>query len=241
MNILVLGHKGMLGHMVVKYLTDQNINITTTPYKFPSEEFKQDIIKFNGDYIINCIGAIPQKTQNFSINTELPIWLSENIISRIIHPGTDCEIDNDEYGNSKRIARDYIIKNSNNTKIVKASIIGPELESKSSLLEWFLNSKDKVNGYTNAMWSGITTLEWAKQCYKVINNWDFYNIENIVISDCLSKYELLLLIKDIFDKDIIVIPNDKVNINKCLTLGNLNTLNIKDQLVELKKYYYGSE
>lgn len=241
MGIIVLGHKGMLGHMVVKYLSNLNFNIKTISYKFPSKEFEEEIRNFNGDYIINCIGAIPQKTKNFSINLELPIWLSLNSPSKVIHPGTDCEIDNDDYGISKKNARDYIINNSTNTKIIKASIIGPELSSKNSLLEWFLNSENEVEGYTNAMWSGVTTLEWAKQCVNIINNWELYNSENIILSTCLSKYNLLNLIKDIFNKEINIKPNNKIHTNKCLIQGNLLVPNIEIQLMELKKYYYDNK
>jgi dTDP-4-dehydrorhamnose reductase len=236
MDILVLGHKGMLGHMVCKYLNDQGFNIKTIDYKFPSDEFKYYVKTFSGDFIINCIGAIPQKTSTFNINTELPIWLSDNASSKVIHPGTDCEIDDDEYGNSKRIARDYIIKNSNNTKIVKASIIGPELESKSSLLEWFLNSENEVKGYTKAMWNGITTLEWAKQCLNLIKNWSAYDKETIIQGECLSKFELLNKIKLVFNKEINILPIEK-GINKCL-VGKIQAPKINIQLHELKEYYY---
>jgi dTDP-4-dehydrorhamnose reductase len=236
MNILILGHKGMLGHMLLKYLTDQKYTVQTVNHRFPSEEFKTEILNFKGDYIINAVGAIPQKTNLFSINYELPIWLDRYSNTKIIHAGTDCEIDNDEYGISKKIASDYIKKSSINTKIIKTSIIGPELNSKSSLLEWFLNNENEVKGYTKAMWSGITTLEWAKQCLNLINNWDKYKIENIIESTCLSKYDLLNLIKEIFDKKINITPDDSVIINKCLK-GNIKVSNIKTQLQELKKYY----
>ena len=237
MNILILGHKGMLGHMLVKYLTNQNYTIHTIDYRFPSKEFKNKVLNFKGDYIINAIGAIPQKTNLFDINHELPVWLDKYINNKIIHAGTDCEIDNNDYGISKRIASNYIKESSTNTKIIKTSIIGPELGSRSSLLEWFLNSENDIKGYTKAMWSGITTLEWAKQCLSLINGWDEYNKENIIESTCLSKYDLLLLIKKVFNKDINIIPEDKVSINKCLK-GTIKTLNIETQLQELKNYYY---
>jgi len=237
MTILILGHKGMLGHIVFNYLSDQNFDVKTIDYRFPSKKFKQYIKSFKGDFIINCIGSIPQKTSIFDINTELPIWLSDNTLTKIIHPGTDCEMDNDEYGNSKRIAREYIIKNSYNTKIIKTSIIGPELISKNSLLEWFLNSENEVKGYTKTMWSGITTLEWAKQCLNLIKNWESYNKETIIEGTCLSKYNLLNLIKEIFNKEINIIPDNGVDINKCLK-GNIKVSDIKIQLQELKNYYY---
>lgn len=236
MDVLILGYKGMLGHMVYRYLKDQNFNISIINSRFPSKEFKHQVKSFKGDFIINCIGAIPQKTSIFDINTKLPIWLSNNIKTKIIHPGTDCEIDDDNYGISKQKAKEYIINKSKNTKILKASIIGPEINSKNSLFEWFINSEKEVKGYTRAMWSGVTTLEWAKQCLNMINNWDSYEKENIIESTCLSKYDLLNLIKEIFNKDIIITPNDNFISNKCL-IGNIKSQDIKTQLQELKKYY----
>lgn len=237
MNILVLGHKGMLGHMVVKYLSDKEYNITTCNYRFPSNEFNKFIKRYKGDYIINCIGSIPQKTKDFSINYELPIWLDENTNCNIIHPGTDCEIDLDNYGISKKKASDFIIRNSKNTKIIKSSIIGPELNSNASLFEWLLSQKKEVYGYTTAMWNGNTTLEWAKHCYDLINNWTKYDIETIIEGECLSKYDLLCSIKHVFNLNINIIPIEIKSVNKCL-IGNIKTSNIKIQLENLKEYYY---
>ena len=106
MKILVLGHKGMLGHMVVKYLQDKNVYVNTLKTRWPVAQ--TEIKQFKGDYIINCIGAIPQRTNNFDINWQLPIWLDLHAPCKVIHPGTDCEMDNDEYGISKNIAANQL-------------------------------------------------------------------------------------------------------------------------------------
>jgi dTDP-4-dehydrorhamnose reductase len=237
MNVLVLGHKGMLGHMVSEYLSNNGVTVTITPFRYLTPDFADAVTFFRGEYIINCIGAIPQRTKDFSINEGLPIWLDTLANTRVIHPGTDCEVDEDVYGVSKRKARDYIIEKGTRTKILKTSIIGPELDSKVSLLEWFLNSENSVGGYTKAMWSGITTLEWAKQCYNLMQDWDSYGVENIIESTCLSKFDLLSLIREVFNKDIEIIPNPSVEVDKCL-VGGIKTKSIKEQLVELKEYYY---
>lgn len=234
-HILILGHGGMLGHMVSKYLADKCV-CYTTQHRFPSNEFKQDILNFDGDYIINCIGAIPQRKNEFQVNFDLPIWLSDNAKCKVIHPSTDCEVDDNEYGISKRKAAEYIKTYSNNTKIIKTSIIGPELNGHSSLLSWFLSSTGEVKGYKNAMWNGITTLEWAKLCYNMINWWDSFHTENIAQSSCVSKYELLVILKELYQKDIIIIPFENKFIDKCLN-GTIITNHIKEQLEDLKKYY----
>ena len=107
MKILILGHTGMLGHMVHKYLTSKLLNVETTQHRWPSQEFKEYIKDYDGDFIINCIGAIHQKTNNFDVNWELPIFLDFYSQCKIIHKGTECEMDDDNYGTSKQIARDY--------------------------------------------------------------------------------------------------------------------------------------
>ena len=43
MNILILGHTGMLGHMVAKVFEEKGYNIITTEHRWPSEEFKEFI------------------------------------------------------------------------------------------------------------------------------------------------------------------------------------------------------
>lgn len=233
--VLILGHKGMLGHMVSKYFS----NIYKCEFvdaKFPSNEFKDTVINFDGDYIINCIGAIPQRTDIFDVNYELPVWLSENVKCRVIHPGTDCEMDSDAYGISKKRASDYIKSNSKNTKIIKTSIIGPELGEPKSLLGWFLNSKEEVNGYTKAMWNGITTYQWAQICQTMMLYWSVFNTETIVQSNCVSKYDLLRAIREVYDKEIIINPFENKRLDKCLK-GTILAKPIKEQLFEMKSFY----
>ena len=248
MKVLVLGHKGMLGHMVHKYLSTKNdYELVTTDLRWPSKEFKDYIIDFwyaqDGDYIINCIGAIHQRTSDFDVNTELPIWLDDNIdynlsSCRVIHPGTDCEIDDDDYGNSKRKATEYLIEKGCMTKIIKTSIIGHELNTKASLLEWFLNvSDEEINGYADYHWNGNTTLQWAKICYDIMNNPREYDLLTIPTTECISKCRLLEIMRDVYDKEITINRNYDIKVNKCL-IGNTKVPvpNIKEQLIEMKKF-----
>lgn len=235
--VLILGHNGMLGHMMAKYLSENSFEISFLSERWPLS--KSLILSFDGDYIINCIGAIPQRTSNFEINWHLPIWLDLNCECRIIHPGTDCEIDLDDYGRSKKVAANFINNSGSRTKVLKTSVIGPELTTNSSLLNWFLSQNNEVFGYTHALWNGNTTLEWAKQCEKLMNNWDDYDTETIIYSNAISKYELLNIFKDVFNKNILIKPK---SLGKDKTLkGSIKTKNILDQLIELKNYYYIKE
>ena len=235
--VLVLGHTGMLGNCVHKYFSSfKNIETFSVDGRWDDDDFLTEIVNMDVDYVVNCIGAIPQRTKDFEINYELPIWLDKNLECRVIHPGTDCEMDNDHYGISKVNASDYIKNDGERTKIIKTSIIGHELNSSNSLLDCFLNSKDSVSGYTQAMWNGNTTLEWAHACLQLMNDWDSWETETIIKSYCISKFELLTEIADIYDKDIEIKLDASVVADKCLIkCKQRNPITI--QLKELKEFY----
>ncbi len=238
MKVLVLGHNGMLGNAVFKYLTQKGLELVTTKHRWPSAEFKEIVSTSDVQVVVNCIGAIPQRKKIFNVNYELPKWLDENAKCKIIHPGTDCEIDDDEYGVSKRQAVNYIIEKGKNTKIIKTSIIGHEVNSKASLLDWFLNEEGSVRGYNNHYWNGNTTLQWAKVCFEIINSWDKYDTLTIIESERISKFELLNIISNVYEKDIIIedYTHPKTVNNKCLK-GNIIAPSLSKQLSELKGFY----
>ena len=240
MKVLVLGHTGMLGHMVCRYLALKGHGILLTDERWPTDKFFEYLNNFDGDFVINCIAAIPQRTDDFVINYDLPIWLDKNLKCNVIHPGSDGELGNDYYGVSKLNASDYIRIEGKRTKIIKTSIIGPEIHNKVSLLEWFLNTDEKtVHGYDKFYWNGITTLQWSKICNSMINDFESYDVLNIPTSNRVSKYELLEIIKDVFNKDIEIKKNSKVEFERCLEkTDGMPHLDIKTQLKELKGYYY---
>ena len=237
MKVLVLGHTGMLGNVVRNYLRQtEDISFVTTKYRWPTDTFKTSVKNFDGDFIINCIGAIPQRTDKFEINYELPIWLDENVDCRIIHPATDCEMDSDDYGKSKFKAGRHLSLHGRNTKQIVTSIIGHELETNFSLLDWFLSSEGEVFGWSEHYWNGNTTLEWIKQACSLMVDWDKYAKRTVISTDCISKYKLLNIIKEVYEKDIIINKSDEVQANKCLN-GQIKTKPIRQQLKELKVFY----
>jgi len=232
-NILVLGHKGMLGHMVYKVFSDYSkYKVVTINERFPN--WNKEIFN-NIDFVINCIGAIPQKTNEFDINWQIPLWLNENTNCKVIHPATDCEKDDNSYAISKKQASSYIKDYCKSTKIIQTSVIGPELNSNVCLLEWFLSQKGEVYGYTDAIWNGVTTLEWAKQCKIIINSWDIAPILTILHSNKVSKFKLLYTIQECYGKrDVIIMPK-RLGSDRTLK-GNIKVKNIQEQIIELINY-----
>jgi dTDP-4-dehydrorhamnose reductase len=143
------------------------------------------------DYIINCIGAIKPSINESNpasvadairLNAHFPHELVAHTFyfgGKIIHPSTDCvfsgntkapylETDTpdaaDIYGRSKAMGESSEAMN------IRTSIIGPEIHSKKSLLEWYLEQQRCVNGYINHNWNGITTLQWAKTTHDIIQS-----------------------------------------------------------------------
>jgi len=236
--VLVLGHGGMLGYTVRDYFSGKDgCDVEVVSGRWPSDNFKEKIKSFEGDVIVNCIGAIPQRRVLFDVNHEFPIWLDSNSPCNVIHPGTDCEADKDPYGESKNKAFEYLKTHGVKTKIIKCSIIGHETKSKCSLLEWFLSCENRsVKGYTKCMWNGITTLQWAKICYGLARNFEDYEFVSTPATECISKADLLNTMKEVYSKDITVIGDDSKVLDKCL-VGNIEVPNIKNQLEELKQFF----
>jgi len=240
LKVLVLGHTGMLGNMVNKYLSSK-YEVITTNLRAEDYAFDQLIKNFEGDYIINCIGRIPQKWKHWidtepgmTINTNLPIKLNKNAKCRVIHPSSDCEENGiDEYARSKLYATNYILSEGQRTKIIKCSIIGPELETCDSLFSWVLNQKKDINGYTNQMWNGITSLEWAKRAEDIMIHWRKYDKMNVFRTVRISKFYLIHQIVSIFNLNINVIPFELDNeIDRSLH-GGKYIGQIEDQLKEM--------
>lgn len=236
--VLILGHNGMLGHMVKKYL-GQFYQIETIDARWPNQDFKEAVQASKADFLVNCIGAIPQRTKSFEINSELPIWLDQNFSGNIVHPATDCEMDNDDYGLSKKAATDWLLENGTRTKIIKTSIIGPEQNGHASLMDWFLSNADgsEVRGYTNHYWNGSTTHKWAEFAHSLIEDWKVVNQFTVIGTTCVTKYDLLQSINRVYGRNVTINGFETEQpAMKCLNL-DLEFGTIEDQIQKMKDFY----
>ena len=183
------------------------------------EEFLVDI---NPDIIINAAGITTRREKESNINQiKFTNSILPNILSswsekngcRLIHFSTDCVFSGekgnykdsdkpdalDTYGKTKSIGE----VSGANTLTLRSSMIGFELYNRTELLEWVLSNKNKtINGFSNVIYSGITTILMSKIVIKIINEFPdligIYNISSVPI----SKYSLLKKINDIFDLNI---------------------------------------
>lgn len=188
------------------------------------------------DFVINCLGAIKQKkiknSEMLKINSLLPkklFKLCGLLDFKLIHISTDCVFsgargnydENDRadamdiYGRSKFLGEFF----GHNCITIRTSIIGHELNTRHSLLEWFLgNRSKKIFGYKNAFFNGFTTLELSRIIYKyfIMKNINFKKNLVHISSKKISKYDLLQIIKKIYNSKITIIPECETKIDRTL-------------------------
>lgn len=232
---MVLGHKGMLGQMAMKYFKRKGYEIHTIPFRFNAEQrdkFIDELLKYPEAIILNCIGKIKQKTEDDNellwANALLPLALNQHLLSTqtLVHPSTDCVYDGktnepysqsdqpnamDTYGWSKLLGEKAVV-NRPNTIIFRVSIIGPdESPGGKGLLAWFLGNEAgaELKGFSNHFWNGITTLEWCKQIEKLLQRKDINKKTIFEIGgtkESYSKLQMLELFQSFFNTDFIIKP-----------------------------------
>lgn len=268
MRICILGAGGMLGHMLVRVLSDDHDVYGTSKQEWSERaglarflEKKRwiggvdakDIKTVNNcfaehqfDVVINCIGVVKQRVHRttddemIEINARFPhkiLDICAAFGTRLIHISTDCvfsgikgdyvETDTpdpvDIYGSSKLAGE--IVDAHNLT--IRTSHVGRELTNFTSLFEWILKNRGKqVVGYSNAIYSGLTTYSLAV----VINSMlaTGVNIGGLVhvASKSLSKFQLITELNSRLGLGIDIKMDESVVINR--------SLRASDQLKQFK-------
>ena len=179
--------------------------------------FEAKLNKINPDVVINCAGAFDRKTNTTSydeliyLNSVVPRklnHLSKYFNFRLIHFSTDrvfdglkgnyseLEIPNatDQYGLSKFLGE----SEGDNSVILRLSIIGHDLLEKKNIIDWFLSQKDSVEGFENAIFSGLPTNVVGEIILRhIIPNQDIRGVYHLS-SNPISKFDLLSLVKNAY-------------------------------------------
>ena len=272
MKVLIVGSNGMAGHVIKKYLTSQGYTVQTlarnnADYGLDIENTVITKSFFNEskndfDFIINCIGllvkdSIDRPDRAAIINSWLPHCIENEIKdskTKLIHLSTDCMFDGKQgnyietdlhtetnsYGKSKSFGE---INNSKDITF-RMSIIGPELKKNGTGLFNFIynNINEELQGWDNAWWNGITTLQLAKCIDQYIQNPTITGIYHLVDNNVkINKYDLLCKINSVFNLNKTIIrtqgpkPVNKILINTRSDFSfNVNNYDI--QLAELKEF-----
>lgn len=186
--------------------------------------------------VINCVGLIKQLADAqdplsaLPINSMLPHRLASLcglLEARLIHISTDCVFSGrkgmyvekdisdaeDLYGKSKYIGEVGGLRNS---ITLRTSIIGHELDSQLSLIDWFLSQTGSVKGYARAVFSGLPTVEIAR----VIKGFvlpcpELYGVYNVSAAP-IDKFSLLKLVSDVYGHSINIVEDRLVCIDRSL-------------------------
>ena len=193
------------------------------------DEVTRALASIQPDLVINCIGLIKQVGHlahdplfSISLNALLPHRASlicRTAGIRMIHISTDCvfsgrkgsyvETDQsdaeDLYGRTKFLGEVHYP----HTVTLRTSIIGQELKTRLGLIEWFLAQTGAIKGYQKAIFTGVTTDELSRIIMNyVIPHPELSGLYH-VSSDPISKYDLLLLAREAYQKDITILPDQE--------------------------------
>jgi len=188
------------------------------------------------DIVINCIGLIKQLADAKDPLTALPInamfphrlaKLCALANTRLVHISTDCVFSGrkgmyleddasdaeDLYGKSKYIGELHDVSHA---VTLRTSIIGHELQSSESLIDWFLSQKNPTKGYEKAVFSGLPTIELARVIKDyVIPKPELNGLYHVSVEP-IDKLSLLKLVAKTYNKEIDIIPDDQVCIDRSL-------------------------
>jgi dTDP-4-dehydrorhamnose reductase len=184
------------------------------------------------DVVVNCVGLLVTPSEEHKelavrINALLPRFLEHRYAhtpTRVVHLSTDgvfsgkAEAYEEDapcdggtfYGRTKALGE---LTNDKDVTI-RMSIIGPTLHKEGGgLFNWFLQQGGgEVSGYTNVSWCGVTTLELAKAIAYVLEH-KVAGICHVAPVEGISKYDLLVLLKTVFQRDTTVKPAEGQGIN----------------------------
>ena len=147
--------------------------------------------------------------------------------ARLIHISTDCvfsgnkgnyvETDNpdpvDIYGSSKLAGE--IVDDHNLT--IRTSHVGRELTNFTSLFEWILSNRGKkVVGYSNVIYSGLTTFSLSVVINSLLTTGSSINGLVHVASNPIDKFKLITELNNRLDLDINVEIDKSVVLNRSL-------------------------
>ena len=197
------------------------------------QSFFDQIRLIQPNYIVNCIGVLINRAERdpesaIFLNAHLPHRLEKlanKINAKLIHMSTDCVFSGNKQSpyleTDERDGEDIYAKTkalgeviSENHLTIRTSVVGPEIKNGSeSLFHWFMNQSGVIEGFTKAIWSGVTTIELAKAIKWFIEN-DTTGLYHLTNGIPISKYDLLHLFKNHTNKHIEISKVDGIVNNK---------------------------
>lgn len=200
-----------------------------------AKALRSSIIVARPDVVVNAVGVVKQEpsadpSEMLALNAVLPhtlATLAKELDFRLITISTDCVFSGSK-GNYRESESPDPTDFYGKTKVdgevrgpdcltLRTSMIGRELDSCHSLVEWMLaHRNEELRGYVNAIFSGFPTLRLSQIIADVITDHPALTGVYHVSSEAISKYDLLKLINDHFNANIRIIPDQNLRIDRSL-------------------------
>lgn len=244
MKILVLGARGMLGHVVKQHFLEKGHEVKGTS-RDATEDYGLDALKdvnaletiidqYRPDAIVNCIGILNKDAEDHHAlavmaNSYLPHYVDELCRDKgvkFVHISTDCVFDGKKGEYTEDSFKDAVsfygqskslgeVNNDVNITL-RTSIVGPDRnENGIGLFQWFMKQQGETGGFDKVIWTGVTTIELAKAIEKALEN-NLTGLRHVVNNEKIDKFSLLSLFKLHFNKQITIVPKSDYVSDKSL-------------------------
>ena len=226
-----------LGHEVVGFARSASRLLDRTIVGDASDITLLKKIVDDGDYdaVINCIGLLNQFAENNKsmavlLNGYLPHYLADitrDTHTKVIHMSTDCVFAGndgpyyeDSFPNGSTFYdRTKAIGEINNSKDLtfRNSIVGPDIKANGiGLFNWFMKQDGPINGFTGAIWTGVTTYTLAKAMEQALKE-NLTGLYNLVNNESINKFNLCSLFNKYFRAgEVVINPDDRLQLDKTL-------------------------
>lgn len=198
-------------------------------------EIKSAILSDDFDVVINAIGVLNQNAEDHKsmavmLNGYLPHFIADtlrNSKTKLIHMSTDCVFAGNTgpyyedsfpdgkifYDRSKAIGE----VNDDKNLTFRNSIVGPDCNEKGiGLFNWFMKQEGSINGFTGAIWTGVTTLTLAKAMEQALKE-NLTGLYNLVNNESINKFDLCGLFNKYFrNGEVRINPSDTLQLDKSL-------------------------
>ena len=187
------------------------------------------------DIVVNAIGILQKEAEArpdiaILLNAYLPHRIAERGKEhgwRVIHLSTDCVFSGATGGYAETAlpdGRTMYDRSKSLGEVVndrdltfRMSIIGPDISKNGTgLFHWFMSQHGRINGYTQAIWNGVTTIELAKAIDAAIQS-GLTGLYHLTPPDGINKFDLLQLFRQQFERtDVEIVPFDGYAVDKTL-------------------------
>jgi dTDP-4-dehydrorhamnose reductase len=194
------------------------------------------------EIVINCLGLIKPRSKDPALTIEINAlfphklaWYCDMIDARLVHISTDCVFSGKEgnyteqsvpdpedlYGRTKLLGEVMYAPH----LTIRTSIIGRELGTKHNLVEWVLDQKGEVNGFVNAIFTGLTTRAFSRVLVPLLELGEVHPLLHVA-GERVNKYDLLQTMNKHFGLNLTIHRDEDFSCDRSLVARPFQELGI---------------